>query len=210
MGKDKKKHIVYAVDFGLAKRYKDLKTGEHIPYKDGKSLTGTARYASIYTHLGMEQSRRDDLESLGYVLLYLLRGELPWQGVKAKNKKDKYQKISEKKIYTSIDQLCYGNPSIIIIISVEFISFFQYCRSLQFEEKPDYSYLKSLLKTVFEKYKYEYDFIYDWECKLNKKPNNEQITEDESLPDIADEDKPEFKIEKIDKMCLVNRLYNKK
>lgn len=111
MGGGKKKHWVYAIDFGLAKRFRDPKTGLHIPYKDGKSLTGTARYASINTHLGIEQARRDDVEAFILVLIYFLRGELPWQGLKAKNVKEKYQKIKEKKINTKLEDLCEGMPS---------------------------------------------------------------------------------------------------
>ena len=81
---------MYVIDFGLAKRFRDPKTGEHIPYRDGKNLTGTARYASLHTHQGSEQARRDDLECLGFVLIYLMRGSLPWQGVKVADKKEKY------------------------------------------------------------------------------------------------------------------------
>jgi serine/threonine protein kinase len=110
IGLGKKKNQVFMIDFGLAKRYRDPKTGLHIPYRDGKSLTGTARYASINTHLGIEQSRRDDLESLAYVLVYFLRGELPWQGLKAKAMKEKYEKIMEKKISTQIENLCKSFP----------------------------------------------------------------------------------------------------
>jgi serine/threonine protein kinase len=82
MGLGKKTHIAHLIDFGLSKKYRDQKTHQHIPYKENKNLTGTARYASINAHLGIEQSRRDDLESIGYVLIYLVQGYLPWQGVR--------------------------------------------------------------------------------------------------------------------------------
>ena len=108
IGKDKKKHLVYLIDFGLAKRFKDINTGNHIDYKEGKSLTGTARYASLFTLMGIEQSRRDDLESIAYSLIYLIRGILPWQSIKAKTKKQKYDKILEMKKYIRLEELAKG------------------------------------------------------------------------------------------------------
>ncbi|GER24944.1 casein kinase I [Striga asiatica] len=147
--------LVYIIDFGLAKKYRDLQTHKHIPYRENKNLTGTARYASVNTHLGVEQSRRDDLESLGYVLMYFLRGSLPWQGLKAGTKKQKYDKISEKKMLTPIEVLCKSYPS-------EFISYFHYCRSLRFEDKPDYSYLKRLFRDLFIREGYQFDYVFDW------------------------------------------------
>ncbi|XP_009621857.1 casein kinase 1-like protein 11 [Nicotiana tomentosiformis] len=155
MGLGRKANQVYAIDFGLAKKYRDLQTHKHIPYRENKNLTGTARYASVNTHLGVEQSRRDDLESLGYVLMYFLRGSLPWQGLKAGTKKQKYDKISEKKMLTPIEVLCKSYPS-------EFISYFHYCRSLRFEDKPDYSYLKRLFRDLFIREGYQFDYVFDW------------------------------------------------
>ncbi|KAJ0110534.1 casein kinase 1-like protein 6 isoform X1 [Pistacia vera] len=155
MGLGRKANQVYIIDYGLAKKYRDLQTHKHIPYRENKNLTGTARYASVNTHLGVEQSRRDDLESLGYVLMYFLRGSLPWQGLKAGTKKQKYDKISEKKVSTPIEVLCKSYPS-------EFVSYFHYCRSLRFEDKPDYSYLKRLFRDLFIREGFQFDYVFDW------------------------------------------------
>jgi serine/threonine protein kinase len=111
MGVGKKVHMVYVIDFGLSKKFRDPKTLQHIPYRTNKNLTGTARYASLNTHLGIEQGRRDDLEALGYVFMYFLRGSLPWQGLRAANKKQKYDKISQKKLTIPIEELCQGYPA---------------------------------------------------------------------------------------------------
>mmetsp|Transcript_7162 Transcript_7162/g.6353 ORF Transcript_7162/g.6353 Transcript_7162/m.6353 type:complete len:149 (+) Transcript_7162:325-771(+) len=118
IGINKKAHMIYVIDFGLAKRFRNAKTGDHIPYRDGKSLTGTARYASVNTHLGVEQSRRDDIEGIGYVLMYFLKGKLPWMGIQAKTKDEKYEKIKDKKVSVTVEQLCRGYPK-------EFVKFFE-------------------------------------------------------------------------------------
>ncbi|XP_015088074.1 casein kinase 1-like protein 10 isoform X1 [Solanum pennellii] len=155
MGIGCKANQVYMIDYALAKKYRDHETHEHIPFRENKRPTGTARYSSVSTHLGFEQSRRDDLECLGYVLMYFLRGSLPWQGLKADSKKQKYDKISEKKMLTSIEVLCESYPS-------EFISYCHYCRSLQFEDEPDYSYLKRLFRHLFISEGFQFDYVFDW------------------------------------------------
>ncbi|KAJ6435066.1 hypothetical protein OIU84_000324 [Salix udensis] len=155
MGLGRKANQVYVIDFGLAKRYRDTTTHQHIPYRENKSLTGTARYASGNTHLGNEQSRRDDLESIGYVLLYFLRGSLPWQGLKTATKKQKYDKICETKLSTPIEVLCKSHP-------VEFASYFHYCHSLTFDQKPDYGFLKRLFHVLFAREGFEFDHVFDW------------------------------------------------
>ncbi|ETI48248.1 CK1/CK1/CK1-D protein kinase, variant [Phytophthora nicotianae P1569] len=155
IGLGKRAQIVYVIDFGLAKKYRDPKTHQHIPYRENKNLTGTARYASINTHVGIEQSRRDDLEALGYVLMYFIRGSLPWQGIKANTKKQKYEKIMEKKMNTPIEVLCKGYPA-------EFRAYFEYCRALRFDDKPDYAYLKRLFKELFFRKGFQFDAMFDW------------------------------------------------
>lgn len=151
----RRSHIIYIIDFGLAKRYRDPKTHVHIMYRENKHLTGTPRYASVNNHLGVEQSRRDDLESLGYVFMYFLRGSLPWQGLRANTKKQKYQRILEKKMATPINTLCKGYPD-------EFRIYFEYCRALRFADKPDYAYLRRLIHDVADRNSIEYDGFFDW------------------------------------------------
>jgi casein kinase 1 len=155
IGLGQKAHLVYIIDFGLSKKYRDSKTNQHIPYREGKSLTGTARYASIFTHLGIEQARRDDLEGLGYVLIYLLKGALPWQGLKGDTKKEKYQNITEKKMGTPVEVLCADLP-------IEFCNFINYAKALRFEDRPDYALLRRNFKDLFGRLGMVQDYLYDW------------------------------------------------
>ena len=174
IGKKDKISTIYLCDFGLAKRFRDNKTGNHIPYKTKKNFTGTPAFASVYTHLGCEQSRRDDLESLAYILIYLGTGTLPWKRMKSKGKDEKYSKILSKKMNTSSEELLQGLP-------IEFLTFLQNVRDLQFEQKPDYEYLRKLLRKMnnsgvpLEEIKLDYiDYI---EKIKNKKINKNNIKE---------------------------------
>ena len=172
MGIGKRGNQVNVIDFGLAKKYRDPKTHFHIPYRENKNLTGTARYASINTHLGVEQSRRDDMESLGYVMLYFCRGALPWQGLKAATKKQKYERIMEKKMTTATEVLCRKLPDEFARsrkLPDEFALYLTYTRSLRFDDKPDYSYLRKIFRELFARESFHYDYVFDWTvCKYQK------------------------------------------
>lgn len=145
---------VHMIDFGFAKKYVD-RDGKHIPYREGKGVIGTARYASIASHRGMEQGRCDDLEALGYVFMYFLRGNLPWQGIKAPTYSCWNKHVMQVKSKQSRMDLCKGYPS-------EFAEYFQYCSTLSFEQKPDYAMLKQRFKDLAFREGIKQDGIADW------------------------------------------------
>lgn len=95
------------------------------------------------------------MESLGYVMLYFCRGSLPWQGLKAATKKQKYDRIMEKKMTTPTEVLCRGFPN-------EFAIYLNYTRSLRFDDKPDYSYLRKIFRDLFVREGFQYDYVFDW------------------------------------------------
>jgi serine/threonine protein kinase len=150
---------IYFLDFGLAKKYRSSKTKAHNPMIKHTKLTGTARYASINALAGWEQSRRDDLESFGYVLAYLYLGGLPWMGIQAKNKEEKYAKILNIKKQIPTEQLLKNGPQ-------ELINYLNYCKGMQYEQDPDYDYLTQLFKDLINKtLKDKIDYRYDWVTK---------------------------------------------
>ena len=156
MGANENNAHLYLLDFGLAKKYRSSRTLIQYPLIKKKKLTGTARYASIHALEELEQSRRDDLESVGYVLMYFLRGGLPWQGLKIRSKEDRYKKILSKKKETSSEELCKGFPE-------EFREFVEYTRNLEYTEQPKYDKLKNkFYNLVCNKMGESFDYVYDW------------------------------------------------
>ena len=160
IGKSSEKERLYIIDFGLSKKYIDKITGKHVIYKEGKGLTGTARYVSLNTHYGIDQSRRDDIEGIAYNLIYFAKGKLPWQGVKTKNKKEKHKKIMECKEEYKEDKLCEGLPE-------EFPTLLKYARKLDFEEEPDYKNIKIMFKQLILSNGQRMDWKFDWEKNSN-------------------------------------------
>jgi|TARA_Y100000992_G_scaffold299504_1_gene266404 serine/threonine protein kinase len=152
-------HILYIIDFGLSKNY--IINNKHIKERHKKKMIGTVRYASINIHNGIESSRRDDLISIGYVLIYFLKGSLPWQGVTAKTKEEKYEKIGKIKQDISIDELCSGLPD-------KFKQYFEYCYYLNFDDEPNYHMLCGLLVSMLPEKEIYFDkILYDWDIKLD-------------------------------------------
>ncbi|TDG40299.1 hypothetical protein AWZ03_013278 [Drosophila navojoa] len=166
LGHDLTCKFVHLIDFGLSKKFWDPISQVHIPYREDCSLTGTARFASIAAHEGIEQSRRDDLIAVGYVLIYFLRGSLPWQNLPAPTKEKKYEAIYEMKRSISNEQLCKDFPN-------EFSLYMNYCFKLGFTAKPDYAKLRKRFRGLYDKLYLKRDLIYDWE-KINLEFHHDQ------------------------------------
>ena len=155
MGSEELNENLYLIDFGLAKKYRSSRTLKQYPMTRKKKLTGTARYASIHALEGYEQSRRDDMEAVGYVMAYLLRGGLPWQGLKMKTKENKYKNILEKKKEISSEELFKGFPN-------EFAEILDNVKKLEYLDEPEYEMLRNKLLSLCKRLNYKFDYIYDW------------------------------------------------
>lgn len=154
IGRTRKSGTIHLIDFGLSTPYKNSKN-IHIPYTEGNPLISKARYASINSHFGIQQSRRDDLESIFYMCIYFLNHPLPWQQIQQTTKQDRLQKILERKVNTPVLYLCKSLPE-------EFCTLVNYSRSLRFEQTPNYSYIKSIINEIISKEGISHNCIYDW------------------------------------------------
>ena len=149
------KNIIYMIDFGFSKKFRSSRTGKHIKYFKAKNFTGNLKYSSVNTMIGISPSRRDDIESLGYMLIYLYNRELPWESLTFKSKDEISQKIYEKKKLITMEELCKDMPK-------EMLEFMKYTKSLKFEEEPNYNYLTNLLGVMLKKINKENDAIFSW------------------------------------------------
>ena len=185
---------LYLIDFGLAKKYRSSRTLKQYPLTKKKRLTGTARYASINALEGYEQSRRDDMESVGYIMAYLLRGGLPWQGLKLKSKENKYKNILEKKRQISSQELFKGFPN-------EFSEILDYTKNLDYQDEPEYEMLRNKLMALCKRLNYNFDFIYDWttERDLEKRKNKKNSTAPKTQSTLSARNRKSSKSKKKEK-----------
>lgn len=180
MGTGKASHLVNVIDFGLAKKFRDPRTSNHIPYKqDGYHGVGTSLFAAINTHLGVESSRRDDLESLAYMLVYFLRGSLPWRKLRAPatppapitnvsrlgaaqpQHAHPYNPVSATWDLIR-DAKIAAEPMLTAGLPPEFDVLFRYARGLEFDDLPDYEGLRALFRGLAERVGVKYDSVFDW------------------------------------------------
>lgn len=168
-------NTIYLIDFGLSISYINNKTMQHRDYEHKHQFTGSFRYSSINNHKGIQQSRRDDLESICYMMIYFYKGILPWQNIPAEDKREKLKKTYQRKKDVSIDELCSECPK-------EFKQIVSYCRKLGYKETPDYSYIQYLLKKIKKKYKIKNDDDYDW--NLDNDTDSSQLVMKQELENI--------------------------
>ena len=191
MGLNSLSKKLYLLDFGLAKKYRSSTTLVHYPLINKKKLTGTARYASINAMRGYEQSRRDDLEAVGYVMMYFLRGSLPWQGLAGNNKEERYRRILNKKLDTSAYELCKGYPS-------ELETYIDYTRKMEYVEQPDYNRIRKLLLKILEKEGQNFDYIYDWTTDEEKELRKKEFLEEKNAEKTRKNNSSERQSSKIE------------
>ena len=154
IGPKKKERLIYLIDFGLSKKISNDKLLPSI--KADRNIIGTMRYISMNTHQGYEQGRRDDLESLFYIIIYFIKGELPWQNIKSKTRAEKYTKIFEiKKMVTENGELIDGLP-------LEMGKILEYILGLNFVEKPNYLMMKNAIELILNKLNFSNDLQFDW------------------------------------------------
>ena len=135
--------IIYLIDFGLSQIYRSSKTGKHRKYAFTGGFSGTVRFASINALIGKQQSRRDDLESIGYMIIYFMKGKLPWDMICGKNNKEIYKKVYIKKKLFHIKDLCEDLP-------IQIFEYMKYVKQLEFYQTPDYNYLINLFRTILK------------------------------------------------------------
>lgn len=172
MGLGDKKDVLHMIDFGLAQAYVD-KNGQHYPMSTGLEFVGTYQYGSLHAHLGYKLSRRDDLESLGYTLIQFLLGTLPWQNIHgpSNEKSNSMYRMKAKLLQGPLFDLCPGHDG----CPWEFKEYFRYVLSLNYDEQPDYDYLRSLFEDLFERHNFIDDGRYDWVIAKERREQNKTL-----------------------------------